>query len=99
MVATKNDDEDFDVPYEANEDNILIGSILLTDEDNILRNNPQASPLASHNYSMIDEGQEEEEKAFENNLHNANITRGSGLRDFDAEDEEFKNAQQEKLTE
>ena len=39
MVATKNEDEDdFDEPYEANGDNILIGSILLTDEDNVLRN-------------------------------------------------------------
>ena len=38
MVATKNDEEeDFDEPYEQNDDNILEGSIMLTDEDNILR--------------------------------------------------------------
>ena len=59
----------------------------MTDDDNILRNNPVPSPLASHNYSMIDEGLEEEEKANEN------------IGNLDDEDEEFKNAQQEKLTE
>jgi hypothetical protein len=67
-------------------DNILAGSIM-TDDDNILRNNPVPSPLASHNYSMIDEGLEEEEKANEN------------IGNLDDEDEEFKNAQEEKLKE
>ena len=60
---------------------------MLTDEDNILRN-MGPSPLASHNYSMIDEAQEEEEKiAYEN------------VGPLDDEDEEFKNAQEEKLKE
>ena len=45
---------------------------------------------------MIDEAQEEEEKACGDAHENS---RGSGLMDFDEEDEEFKNAKQEKLTE
>jgi hypothetical protein len=78
MVATKNDEDD-DEPYESN-DNILLGSVMRTDSDNILRN-MENGPLASHNYSMIDEALEEEEKiAYEN------------VGPLDDEDEEFKNA-------
>ena len=47
---------------------------------------------------MMDEGQEEEEKgSCQGDVHE--ISRGSGLMDFDDEDEEFKNAQEEKLKE
>lgn len=82
MVAPKQERDEDDPDVVISSDNILHG---IVDQDNILHNKPVTGPLASHNYSMIDPAQEEEEKGQEN------------LGDLDGEDEEFKNEFEESL--